>query len=657
MADKIILPVEAQTEKANAALKKTKKEVDNTKKSAEDLSGTFDKLTSGAVSGFKAAVTAVRGTITALKGLKSAIAATGLGLLVITIGALAQAFRNSEEGQNRFNKIMTVTGSIVDNLLDIVADLGDLIIRVFTEPKKVLEDFSGLIKQYVTNQFELILDYLGLVGSAIKKVFEADFKGAIEDVGKAFKILVVDGNPAVQAVRALGSAVGEFGEQLAEEANQAAKVADMRAKADKIERKLLVERSKLEADIAELRLKSRQEEQFTAEERKGFLLETQKLEESLLDQEKEALRLRSEAISLENTFARSNKKNLDDEAQAKAALNRIEAQRLTQQRATQRELNRLNREVQRESDDAVKAEKERQNALLAKNKEYTDQLRKLRISQIKDEEERRRAEFEIELEAIREKYGKKTQLESELIDKFNDEIDALRLQNEQKQIEQETIALENELMRLDENSFARLDKQAEILERERNLKLQNDELTNAERERIELEYNKKLDDLGKAREEIIEREANAKKMAQMEIADALSVGINGIAQAAGDNKAIAIGAATIDTFLAANKALAQLGPIAGPLAATGIVASGIANVRKIADTQIPGANNSGANIPSATGFDDVTRQRFDAFQQDTQGVQNVRDITERDPVQAFVLEGEVTSSQSTISRLRQRQRI
>ncbi len=55
----------------------------------------------------------------------------------------------------------------------------------------------------------------------------------------------------------------------------------MRAKADKIERNLIVDRSKLESEIALLRLKSREEEKCSAAERKQALLDAQKLEDQL----------------------------------------------------------------------------------------------------------------------------------------------------------------------------------------------------------------------------------------------------------------------------------------------------------------------------------------------------------------------------------------
>ena len=41
---------------------------------------------------------------------------SGIGAVAIAVGAVAQAFRDSEEGQNKFNKLMGVIGSVVGNL-------------------------------------------------------------------------------------------------------------------------------------------------------------------------------------------------------------------------------------------------------------------------------------------------------------------------------------------------------------------------------------------------------------------------------------------------------------------------------------------------------------------------------------------------------------
>lgn len=74
--------------------------------------------------------------------------------------------------------------------------------------------------------------------------------------------------------------------------------------------------------------------------------------------------------------------------------------------------------------------------------------------------------------------------------------------------------------------------------------------------------------------------------------DAVMTGLSGIAQLVGESsgfgKAIAVTQAIIDTYAGANKALAQ-GGIFGGIAAAGIIAGGLANVKNIVSTQQPAA--------------------------------------------------------------------
>ena len=74
--------------------------------------------------------------------------------------------------------------------------------------------------------------------------------------------------------------------------------------------------------------------------------------------------------------------------------------------------------------------------------------------------------------------------------------------------------------------------------------------------------------------------------------DAVMTGLSGIAQLVGESsgfgKAIAVTQAIIDTYAGANKALAQ-GGIFGGIAAAGIIAGGLANVKNIVSTQEPAA--------------------------------------------------------------------
>jgi hypothetical protein len=215
----------------------------------------------------------------------------------------------------------------------------------------------------------------------------------------------------------------------------------MRAKADKIDRALIVERSLLESKIAELRLKAKQEDTVSAKDRKAALLEARDLENSLLDSETAALTLRKNAQVLENTFSRTNKENLDKEANAIAAVNNQIARRATVARTLQRELNTVNAQVEAEEAKAA-ADK------LAAEKDLADAIEGIRKANIDSEDEKRQEEkdkIDKQYDDLLEK-AKKYNLDvtglddariakkKEIDDKYKKEKDAKELAEQEKLI-------------------------------------------------------------------------------------------------------------------------------------------------------------------------------------------------------------------------------
>jgi hypothetical protein len=362
--EKIIVELDVKNKKGikevenfNKEINKTSKEVSNTKKELKETNNATNTLAGGAVASFNKFKGAVMSVVTGFKSLKFAIIATGIGALLVGILAVKTAFTSSEEGQNKFAKILGVIGALTGNLFDLLADLGEIIISVFENPKQALLNFRDLITQNITNRFESILDTLGFLSTAFKKVFSGDFSGALEDAKKA-GISYVDSLTGVKnSIDRVSESVKNFAKEQVEDAKGAAKVADMRAKADKIERELIVKRSKLESEVALLRLKARQEDEFGTKERKEALLEAQELENQLLADQTEYLILRKDAQVLENTFSRSNKENLTKEAEAIAAVNRQVAQRANVARQLQRELNTIQGQIETENKAKESAQK------------------------------------------------------------------------------------------------------------------------------------------------------------------------------------------------------------------------------------------------------------------------------------------------------------
>ena len=149
---------------------------------------------------------------------------------------------------------------------------------------------------------------------------------------------------------------------------------------------------------------------------------------------------------------------------------------------------------------------------------------------------------------------------------------------------------------------------------------------------------------------------NKQKQLDRDIMDAklatISGGLGGIVQLVGENskfgKGIAIAQAIIDTYAGANKALAQ-GGIFGGIAAAGIIASGIANVKKISATEDPtppsfaGASIGSANVsipqPQLPDFNVVGQSQTNQLAQTIAQQQ-------KEPIRAYVVSNDITSAQS-----------
>ena len=136
-------------DKAVAVANELNDSIKDTGKDAKSTQDSLNTVTGGAVGRFNALKTNVLGAVKSFKSLRVAIIASGIGALVLAVVALGQAFTRSEAGQNKFAKLMGVIGSIINNLLDVLADLGEALIKVFEDPQQAIKDFANLIKDNI----------------------------------------------------------------------------------------------------------------------------------------------------------------------------------------------------------------------------------------------------------------------------------------------------------------------------------------------------------------------------------------------------------------------------------------------------------------------------------------------------------------------------
>ena len=388
-----------------------------------------------AAGGMSALKTKLQAVIVSLKSVKVAMMATGIGLVIVILASLRAAFTRSEEGQDKFAKAMAAIGAVTAVLMDGLAALGGLIIDVFTKPKEVFKDFSKSIKEFVTDKITKVTEGLGLLGSAIKKAFSGDLSGAFDDAKKGVVQLNRGLNPIVITAEAVAKGIKGIVTEMKEEAKIAGQIADIRAKADKVDRALIIDRAEANRKRAELLDKAANKEKFTAKERIEFLTEAGKIEDAITEKEISAAQLRLKAKKAENALGLSTKDDLDEEARLTAKLIDLQAAKLTKQKLVTSQISAANKEAaadQKALDAKAAADAKKIEAFTANTKE---EKRKVEREKLKEQ-----------LAELLELAGDDNEAKIELQKSFDERLLELKTKNaekdaaEQKKIDDKVIA-------------------------------------------------------------------------------------------------------------------------------------------------------------------------------------------------------------------------
>lgn len=323
-------------DKVGDAIEDTGEKSVATSADVSQMGNTLDGVAGGAITKFRGLTGALGGVTKGFKTMKGAIISTGLGVLVLVIAAIIQAFRSSEEGQNMWAKTLGVISVVAGNFTDLLSDLGLKLISIFTNPIKTFKNFQQALKENITDKIDSLLENVGLMGTAFKKLFDGDFKGAAKDassaiigINRAINPVVIAGEAIANGIDKTFKGIKSIGEETAKEMKLMAGIADDRAKAEVIERELITERAEVNRKRAELLNKVADKTNFSTKERIGFLKEAGRIEDEITVKEMKAAELRRDAIILENTLSASDKDALKAEEEAKAALIRLEGAKLT----------------------------------------------------------------------------------------------------------------------------------------------------------------------------------------------------------------------------------------------------------------------------------------------------------------------------------------
>jgi len=540
----------------------------------------------------------------------AALKATGIGLVVATVGMLVNAFSESESSMKKLEPLFIGLEKIMGGILEVAQPMIDMFIDLAIQALPYVTKAVGIFYSAIAGLFTYIKTMATGVAKVWKGIFTMSWDTIVEgvkDMGSSFGKTADAYNDSMDRFEAGTKKVTKTQKKNAADANEAAEkrrqaalkdidtlYKQLNATLEMDKSKLLStakteeERAKIELDFAKKANKLRNEElekrkslyKNTSDEFKGFVADQTTANKELLDKETEINNAQAERVKEHN-------KALID-AQKKYGQEIIDLNAKTEED----KLNIWKAQQIVEINELAKNEEEKQSLLLALETNYQA---KLKVIDEKKKQDKIRNEAQTDLDlaanqklAFEERYR--------LIDEREALISNITFENEKAKTE--------------------FEKQ------------------NAE-----------------ARKSIAEEEKNAKIKSLSSYADSLGQIGNLLGESTDAGKAAAIASTTISTYLAAQQAYASqltpgdpTSPFRAALAAGVAVASGLANVQKILSVETPGSGAGGGGTPSgpsynAPSFNVVGTGGANQLAQSI-GMQS------QTPVKAYVVSQDVTTQQA-----------
>lgn len=343
---------------------------------------------------------------------------------------LGERINNVNDQLKDMDKSVGVFGRNVGNYIGAVDHLTNGLSGMGTGAQKLITPLKGVTTGLKTMSATPAIAILGLLANLLDSIIK-ELKGSEEGVNAMTASMApfqAIGDAITKMLQAMGSViatvVGWFGKltQAIIGNNAAAekrlKIAQAQADLDKSQRETLVKNAEAERDIAELRAKSSEKEKYTAKERLAFLEEAGKLEKEIAQRAYEDAQKHYQIVKARNSLSKSSKKNLEEEAQAYAAMVQAETAYYTQIRTINTGITKARKEEARSAREAAKAVKDAATAKIQAEKDYLSQLLSIvktgSESQLKLQNSIAQKEYEIAVANAKQKITNKAELDRTL---------------------------------------------------------------------------------------------------------------------------------------------------------------------------------------------------------------------------------------------------
>ena len=236
--EKIIIDLEAKTDKALKGSDKVADSVKDLNKSVTDSNkDTADSIKNVEESSKQASL--------GIKSIGNAIKAAGIGLLIAAFAKVKDVLSQNQKFLDAFNVTMEaisiVTNDFVKLVLDNFDDVGKKMKSVFDDPKASMKSFGQSFQDNVTDKFDSLIGRFVNFGDGFKKLFSRDFEGAMESFGKSFKDVILSQIPFGESIKENANAIKDYATEVLETAVNITELAKKSALLEEVNKGLIEE--------------------------------------------------------------------------------------------------------------------------------------------------------------------------------------------------------------------------------------------------------------------------------------------------------------------------------------------------------------------------------------------------------------------------------
>ena len=585
--------------------KKASKEGKGLSDTLQDVAGGLGDLGGAGVGAFGGIADAIGMGTKAASGFKVALASTGIGLLVVAVGTLAIAFARLQDNNDKIRQGFAAVGVVANLLLDKIGAFATALVDAFTNPQQAIKDLWEALQANILSRLEGVINMFKSLGTVIQGVFELD----TDIITQGFNDFLDSTVQVTTGVRDFTASMKELGAEISAVAAEAAALAKREQELDKRQIKSIESTARRNKEIARLKL-IYEEEGRSLEEREEALRAALDLENQNLQERLSLAREEARIISAKNAQTQSTREDLRREAEAKAEVLRIEEESLSKQKEITAQLRGLADQRKALADQAREAD-------LKAAQDYLTALETIG-----------NALFDAQATAEEKELAKTAEKYDALLDlAVQNNVDTLEIEA-QYQTELAAIQEKFRMERVTKEQEA----QAAIAQSEldnRQAQFQQEEQLKDARLNVARQYFSAITTLANVFAGTDEKRARK--------AFALT-------------KALGIAEATANTYAAVTTILKDptVPTLGKPFVIAGAVATGLAQVAKIAATKFQPSGGGGASGGGAPSLDFAAPS-----QQQVPNIGAVQLGAQQQTIQAYVIEQNVSNSQQANQRIKE----